>query len=107
MATIIHGSTDDVVQRLKTALDAYEEEHPGATAELYRQNPGSVRIRIIDRHFEGMGRSRRDEVVGAYLTQQVGEDILSEVSLLLLLPQSELSHSLTNLEFENPRLSQL
>lgn len=36
MATIIRGDADAQVQALKTALDAYETEYPGAEAALYR-----------------------------------------------------------------------
>lgn len=53
MATIIPGKADGQVQALKTALDAYETAHPGAKAALYRYNPGSIRVRVIDQRFRG------------------------------------------------------
>jgi stress-induced morphogen len=107
MATIVRGNADAQVQVLKAALDAYETEYPGAEAALYRHNPGSIRVRVIDRRFEGMTKSRRHAHVWDFLTARVPEDTMAEVSQLLTLPETELKNSFANFEFEDPIPSKL
>lgn len=107
MATIVRGAADSQVQALKTALDAYESESPGAEAELYRYNAGSIRVRVIDRLFEGMTKSRRHAHVWDFLAARVPEDALAEVSLLLPVAPAELRNSFMNLEFVDPLQSKL
>jgi len=107
MATVICGPKDDTVKKICEALDAYEGQYPGAEAKLYRQNAASIRLRIVDRRFEGMGKSRRHDQVWRFLCDRVGEDVMGDVSLLLLLPPAELGTSLMNLEFEQPLKSNL
>jgi stress-induced morphogen len=102
MAKIIRGPQDASIKALKKALDTYENRFPGASASLYRQNPGAVRIRIVDDRFAGWNRARRHDEVWEVLTDLVGEDAMSEVSTLLLFPKSELRSSLANMEFERP-----
>src|SRR5436305_1213471 len=102
MATIVRGNVDAQVQALKHALDAYEAEYPGAEAALYRHNPASIRIRVIDRRFEGMTKSRRHAHVWEFLAGRVPEDTLAEVSSLLTLPPAELKNSFANFEFDDP-----
>ena len=63
MATIVRGDADPIVQSIKEGLDAYEAQRPGAEAAVYRQNNASVRVRVIDRRFEGMPKSRRHDDV--------------------------------------------
>jgi stress-induced morphogen len=107
MATIVQGNTDEIVKTLKDALDAYEAEHPGAEATLYRQNSASIRLRVIDRRFEGMTKSRRHSDIWEFLAAHVPEDALSDVSVVLAVAPAELRSSLMNLEFENPTQSLL
>ena len=107
MATIVRGKADSEVQAIKDALDAYETEHPDAQAELYRHNPASIRLRVIDRRFEGMSKSRRHADVWDFLAARVPEDTLADVSLLLTVAPAELKNSFSNLEFEDPTPSRL
>jgi stress-induced morphogen len=102
MARIVRGDTDAEVQALKDALDAYETAHPGAEAALYRHNPASVRLRVIDRRFEGMTKSRRHAQVWEFLAARVSEDTLAGVSLVLTVAPGELKTSFMNVEFESP-----
>jgi stress-induced morphogen len=102
MATIVRGDADAQVQALKTALDAYETENSGAEAALYRHNPGSIRVRVIGRGFEGMTKSRRHAHVWDFLAARVPEDTMAEVSLLLTVAPAELRNSFVNFEFEDP-----
>jgi hypothetical protein len=45
---ILRGDTDPVIEQIIQALKIYEDDHPNSEIALYRQNPVSVRIRIID-----------------------------------------------------------
>jgi hypothetical protein len=107
MATIVRGNADTEVQALKDALDAYEAEHPTAEASLYRQNIASIRLRVIDRRFEGMTKSRRHGDVWEFLAARVPEDTLADVSLVLTVAPVELRDSFANFEFESPIPSKL
>jgi hypothetical protein len=107
MATIVRGNADAEVQALKDALDAYEAEHPGAEAALYRHNPGSIRLRVIDRRFEGTTKSRRHADLWDFLATRVPEDILADVSLVLTVAPAELKNSFANFEFDDPIPSKL
>jgi stress-induced morphogen len=107
MATITQGNSDKEVQELKDALDAYEREHPGAEAALYRQNSASIRLRVIDRRFEGMTKTRRHADVWDFLAARVPEDTLADVSLVLTVSPNELRNSFANFEFESPIPSHL
>lgn len=107
MATVIRGNIDAEVQAIKDALDAYELEHEGAEASLYRQNSASIRLRVIDRRFEGMTKSRRHADVWNFLAARVPGDTLADVSLVLTVPPAELKNSFANFEFEQPTPSGL
>src|SRR5438309_10003889 len=102
MAEIVRGRADQAVQALKEALDAYEQQYDGAAASLYRQGVASIRIRVIDGRFEGMSKSRRHDHVWKFLDSRVDEETLSEVSLVLALPPTELRSNFANYEFEHP-----
>jgi len=108
MAEIIRDQQNDApVQKIKKALDEYEAQHTGAEAALYRQNTASIRVRVIDRLFEGMTKSRRHDMVWEFLAARVDADTLAEVSLLLAIAPAELRSSLMNYEFDDPSASQL
>jgi stress-induced morphogen len=109
MATITRnpGQADQLLLDIKTALDAYERDHPGSVASLYRQNSGSVRIRVIDDRFAGMSKPDRDDDVWNYLSRLLPEDTLQEISILVVLPKAELVSSFMNLEFNDPTPSRL
>jgi hypothetical protein len=92
---------DGTVQRVRAVLREYEATHPNATIAVYRYNPVSVRIRIIDPDFQGLDRVDRDTAIWRFL-DQLPEEVLAEITLLLLLTPKEAKTSLANLEFENP-----
>ena len=82
-------------------------EHPDAKAEAYRYNSASVRVRIVSPHYAGVPFSRRDQDVWPVLRTHLPDDILSQISLLLLLAPDEQAGSLMNREFEEPSPSRL
>ena len=107
MAKILHGAVDADVTAIADALGAYETTFQGAQASLYRQNPGTINIRIIDDRFSGMSRSRRHDEVWDFLSHRVPEDAMTEISSLILLPKKEIRSSLANVEFEDPLPSEI
>lgn len=102
MATVIRGKSDAYVKKIKDALNEYEEAHPGAQAELYRQNTASIRVRIIDKQFTKMSKAQRHEMVLTFLAERLNQDTLQELSVLLLLAPTETESSFMNFEFEHP-----
>ena len=102
MADIIETVADPDVLAVRDALAAYESEHPGATAAVRRDNPGVIRVRIIDDQSAGVPRSRRHARAWEFLAQRVGEDVMGQVYQLIVLPTAELRSSLSNLDFEEP-----
>ncbi len=107
MAEIVRGPTDELVLSVQKALNAYEEQHPGAVATLYRQNSGSIRVRIVDERFSGRSKAQRHHEVVKYIADRLGGDDIQEISVLLLLSPSELSTSFMNAEFDDPIKSDL
>src|SRR5262249_33552059 len=63
------GQSDDIIDKIILALRVYEADHPRAQIDLYRQNPVSVRLRIIDSDFGGQGKPQRSQQVWRYLGQ--------------------------------------
>ena len=110
MATITRGAHDEMVNTLSAALADYEVAHPGAKATLYRQSPGSIRIRIVDKGFANRSTGSRHDAVMRFLRGRLAEmadDLLQEVSVLLLLAPGETKSSFLNSEFEDPIPSKL
>jgi stress-induced morphogen len=97
---------DKALRQIIQALETYSREHPSAEIETYRQNSVSVRIRIIDSAFKGKSRIAREEELWALLNE-LPEDIVAEISLVLLLTPDEAKRSLANVEFDDPIPSKL
>lgn len=100
------GRTDEVIDRITAALARYEADHPRARIDVYRQNPVSVRVRIIDPDFAGQGKPERSRAAWAYL-DHLPDDTQSDISTLLLLTPDETDRSFANLEFDDPIPSEL
>jgi|ERR1700733_14495352 hypothetical protein len=81
--------------------------------DAYRYNSASIRVRVVDRHFEGMAREKRDGMVEPYLTQ-LPERTQADIVTLLTFAPSELKETpktlrefMLNTEFEEPSPSML
>lgn len=98
--------SDRRVAQVRDVLAEYRQAHPNAKIDVYRQNVVSIRIRIIDRAFEGIDRVDREGEVWAIL-EKLPEDVRADITFLLLLTPEETSQSLANMEFENPIPSRL
>jgi hypothetical protein len=97
---------DSVLRQLGDALKPYAGAHPKAKIELYRRNNVSVRIRIIEHDFAGKSRTAREEEVWP-LFDKLSEDVVADISMLLLLTPEEKDESLANFEFEHPTPSRI
>jgi hypothetical protein len=95
------GESDAVIESIRTALQAYQYDHPSAEIELYRQNPASVRIRIVDPDSAAINRAERNDRVWKYF-DAISDDEQGDISMLVLLTPDETSRSKANLEFEDP-----
>ena len=74
---------------------------PSRKVDVYRSNNVSIRIRIIDRDFAGMDAVERDATIWNFL-DELPDEVVSEITLLLLYTPSEAEKSFANMEFENP-----
>jgi stress-induced morphogen len=102
MSTITRGPRDDVVLKVHEILDEYERHHPGSQASVYRQNPASIRIRIVDERFSGQSKGQRHDTAWKFIADRLDDDSIQEISMLILLAPSELRSSFINAEFEDP-----
>lgn len=108
MAVVTHKTeSDDYVDKLKSILDEYERAFPGLKAEIYRYNPASIRIRVVGDLYQGMPKSRRHDHAYDFISQRAESDLMDEISMLLLLPASEMKNNFTSHEFDDPSRSLL
>ncbi|QDU61742.1 hypothetical protein Pan216_26050 [Planctomycetes bacterium Pan216] len=103
---IPRGQSDEVIERIVEALKDYEKKHKDAAVDIYRQNPFSIRVRIVDSGFAGMTKVERSNIVWEYL-KSVTDDDVSDISTLLLLTPEEKETSFANFEFDDPVPSNL
>src|SRR5262245_53594772 len=103
---IPRGDSDAVIERIIEVLRSYEADHSRSQIDLYRQNPVSVRVRIVAPDFEGRNKVERNKMVWEYLNR-LPDEIQSDISTLLLLVPDEMQMSFANLEFEDPVPSSL
>ena len=75
--------------------------------DSYRYNSASIRVRVIDRRFEGMSREKRDAMVEEHL-DKLPPEIQRDIVTLFTFAPSELTREATtfrefmqNSEFEN------
>src|SRR5437879_3413872 len=100
------ASPDKKLRQILDALRRFDKTHPGASIEAYRQNDVSIRIRIVHRDFVGMSRVEREKDVWNIL-QQLPEDVVAEISMLLLFTPQETKKSLASIDFDDPIPSEL
>ena len=92
---------DVQVQQILDVLTEYERVHPLAQIEGRRQNPVSIRLRIIDPDFQGMDRITREPEIWKLL-RKLPEEVFVNITMLLLLTPGEAEHSLASQEFDHP-----
>jgi len=95
-------NSDPHTRRIEKLLaKRYGELHPRAKIKVYRYNPVSIRIRIIDPDFEGKTISERDKEVWSIL-RSLPESVRLDISVLLLITPREQARSMMSHEFEDP-----
>jgi len=81
--------------------------------DSYRYNSASIRLRVIDKRFEGLPISKRDDLIEPHIDKLPEATRLDIITLLTLAPsevqdpRKSLSHGLLNLEFEQPSRTML
>ncbi len=101
MAITIREPVTPQTEEIGKAFEPYELFNQGVEIDIYRYNSISIRIRVIDPAFAGMGKVERHERIWEYL-EKLPEDVLSDVSMIVSLAPGEEAKSISNLEFENP-----
>ncbi|MFO0966721.1 MAG: hypothetical protein U0793_14200 [Gemmataceae bacterium] len=92
---------DKGVEAIRSALSPYLGAHPKAKLDVYRKNPVSIRVRIVDPDFAKVTKGQRHDDIWSFL-EPLPEELLSELSLLLLLTPEESTKSIANLDFDHP-----
>lgn len=100
MGVTVREPSDPTTEAIAGAIRKYADAHSAAEADVYRYSPVSVRVRIIDPEFRGKTRSERHRTVWPLLYELDG-DVLSELTMLLLLTPEEKDTSSANKEFLN------
>ena len=83
---------------LREHFPGYCPDHP---PEAYRYNSASIRVRLVDKAFEGKSLVEREKMVIPVL-ESLPENTLADITILLLLTPAEMSNSLMSLEFDQP-----
>jgi stress-induced morphogen len=75
---------------------------------VYRYNPASIRVRVIDPRFAGMTYTQREEMIEDLL-RDLPKDVRADITVLLLITPEEAGDpsDLMNLEFDEPSASRL
>ena len=105
---VVRGRADAVIERIESALSAFQAAYPRAKIELYRQNSVSVRVRIVNESFRGLSRSQREDLVWEHLNALDG-GAQNEISMLILVTPDELDDpfAFSSHEFDSPFPSRL
>ena len=74
---------------------------PRARIDVYALDRSVIRARVISRRFRGLSLIEREEMVLPVL-DQLPDDVVQDITVLLLLAPGELKPSAANLEFEKP-----
>ncbi len=93
------GKPDENVEQAAGALREYEEANAGSECSVYRYNPASIRIKIIDTAFQDRSKGERHDYAMRWLNH-LADDVISQISVLLCLAPGE--SSLLDLEFQDP-----
>src|SRR5436190_24205581 len=97
----VRGETDDDLDAVMKVLAKYEAQHPRAEIEGFRQGSFSIRIRIVDPDFANLSRTDRHDAIWKLL-DELPEEVLSNLSTILLLTPEETKKSFANVEFDDP-----
>ena len=100
---------DEATKQIYRALKAV---FPGLArntgAVVYRYNPVSIRVRVIDPQFKGMSMAQREALIDRALAQ-LPRTVIDDITLLLALTPEEADDTgqLLSHEFDDPTGSRL
>lgn len=101
MPVEVRGKSDPIVNAIVAALGSYQRERPNARITVYRHNPVSVWVRVVDPEFSRMNRVDRNDRVWQYL-DRLDDEEQADVSRLVLLAPEEVEKSIGNMDFDDP-----
>jgi stress-induced morphogen len=93
---------EEQIEQIEAALEPYQRAHPDAEVEIQRQHRFSIRIRVTNPEFAGRDRVDRDREVSPYLDVLDKEDVLPDITMLLLVTPEERKTSWASMEFDDP-----
>jgi hypothetical protein len=93
---------DDNLVAVRDCLEQFCLEHPDTTVELYRHNPMSIRVRIVNAAYRDIDVTERHGAAWQYLADRLPVDALEEISILLTLTPEEVSREIGSLDFDDP-----
>lgn len=96
-----YGDCDPTLESICRLLSRYSEQHPGSRCEAYRRNPWSIRILVEDPGVETLDSWVRTDRVWD-LIDDLSEEVLMEVSLLIVVTPKERAADINAVEFDHP-----
>ncbi|MGL4463593.1 MAG: hypothetical protein ACRDD1_22330 [Planctomycetia bacterium] len=99
-------TSDAEMEEILNALAKYESLHPNAEIDANRRNNVTMRVRIIDPDFKGVDRKTRHDDVWNHL-EVLPEEVLSQLTMLLLITPDEKKNSIASIDFDRPATSRL
>jgi len=85
----------------------YAPTLPGAKLEVYRAYSSSIWIRVVHPSFAGKRIPERDEPIWTVIRKYVPKEIISHITVVLLIAPEEMEESGMNYEFEHPSPSRI
>jgi hypothetical protein len=92
---------DDDLAQIEAALAPYSNDHGRAIIEVRRRSDVSIRIRIIDPDFKRLDLVEREEELWPLL-ETLPEDVLTQITMLILVTPDEKETSFASMEFDDP-----
>ena len=92
---------DEVLKQIVQALKSTTPPIRAPRSKSTGPNNVSVRVRVIASEFKGIGRAEREDDMWPIL-EELPEEVMQEISPLLMFTPDEAKKSFANMEFDNP-----
>lgn len=104
-AALSNGREDPFSEQILRTLRAkYLPQHPRAEFAVFRYDPASVHIRVLDPDFAGVDIPEREDMVWQVL-DTLPDPVVQDISILLLLPPDERDSYQLSRDFDKPSRS--